>query len=382
MQRPLDTILFAAIMSSAWQYTKRGRLSQTLELADVPVPEPGAGDVVIAIKAVALNPVEEQLAQAPTWLARFMGVASVGTGPLVPCQDFAGTISAVGAGVTEYAAGDDVFGMRFAGDGNGALRTHLCIPASSPFIHRPASLSVVHAAAVPLAYMTVYDALVVHGRLPLRASPGGPRRSVFVQGGSSGTGAAAIQLAKAMGLAVVTSCSTKNVEFVRQLGADEVIDYTREHVPHQALTSPHAPYAVVLDCVGGTDLVDHIDHLILRDPDAPRLGIYVTIVGDKTGRDSMGGSITNYFYPAQALRTLRGKLADVPYLPLKSVLSGPRYACIMLEGTKAKLATAEDVIKVSGPPPIDSTWAYADAKKAFEKLESARARGKIVITLD
>lgn len=127
---------------------------------------------------------------------------------------------------------------------------------------------------------------------------------MLILGGSSGTGSVGIQLAKKMGLRVVTTCSGKNIDFVKSLGADEVIDYTTDDVTTRALHSQYAPYAVVLDCVGGTDLLPHMDHLILDDAKAQELGIYVTIVGDsefntwlsltvETSRDAMGGATTN-----------------------------------------------------------------------------------------
>jgi NADPH:quinone reductase-like Zn-dependent oxidoreductase len=151
------------------------------------------------------------------------------------------------------------------------------------------------AAAIPLVYSTVYGALVETGRLPFNPTPEErDTRSVLILGGSSGSGNVAIQLAKKMGLKVVTSCSGRNVDFVKSQGADEVgllifmddeadeqvIDYTKESVVERALMSPHAPYAVVLDCVGGTDLIPYMDHLVLDDPKSPHLGHYITIVGD------------------------------------------------------------------------------------------------------
>jgi NADPH:quinone reductase-like Zn-dependent oxidoreductase len=156
----------------------------------------------------------------------------------------------------------------------------VAIPASYPFIRKPPSLSWTDAAALPLVYGTVYTALVNYGRLPFDAPADTASRSVLILGGSSGTGSVGIQLAKKMGLKVVATCSGKNVDFVKDLGADEVIDYRSEDVATRALHSQYAPYAVVLDCVGGTELMPHLDHLILDDAQVPELGIYVTIVGD------------------------------------------------------------------------------------------------------
>jgi len=246
-------------------------------------------------------------------------------------------------------------------------------------------LSHSQAAAIPLVYLTVYTALVHYGKLPFDPKPSEVgTRSVLILGGSSGTGSVAIQLAKKMGLKIVATCSEKNKDFVSGLGADEIIDYRNEDVRDQALKSPYAPYAVVLDCVGGTDLLPSLERLILHDPSAPQLGIYVTLVGDKTSRDSMGGTVTNYFYPAQALRVLRGKLHDyVPdWLPFRSWVAGKRYACIMLDNEPKILDTVPAFLESAGQVTIDSTFKFEDAKKAFEKLESSRAVGKVIIEMD
>lgn len=207
--------------------------------------------------------------------------------------------------------------------GNGTLQDYVAIPASYPFIRKPSTLSWTDAAALPLVYATVYTALINYGRLPLDRPAGSPQRSVLILGGSSGTGSVGIQLAKKMGLKVVATCSGANADFVKDLGADEVIDYRTEDVATRVLHSQHAPYAVVLDCVGGTELLPHLDHLILDDPIAPELGIYVTIVGDsestaiheliaETSRDAMGGSATNVS-ATQAIHS-HGRCRDHPLI--------------------------------------------------------------------
>ena len=181
------------------------------------------------------------------------------------------------------------------GIGKGTLQQYLLLDKSAPVARKPPELSFPEAAATPLVYTTVHDALVKWGKLPFDPPPNEVgKRSVLILGGSSGTGHVAIQLGKKMGLRVVTTCSTRNVSFVKSLGADEVsvvryksyvektkvIDYTQEHVPEAALMSPYAPFAVILDCVGGTEMLGHLDYLLLEDRAAPQLGIYITIVGD------------------------------------------------------------------------------------------------------
>lgn len=152
----------------------------------------------------------------------------------------------------------------------------------------------------------------------------------------------------------------------------------------RALTSPYAPYAVVLDCVGGTSLIPHLEHLILDDPASPELGIYVTIVGDKTSRDAMGGAVTNLYAPAQALRTIRGTLHDyIPsWLPGRSWVAGKRYACIRLMPTKEKLESYGWYKEHGGKILIDGVYPFDQAREAYARLESGRAKGKVVLEVD
>lgn len=359
-------------------------MSGTLSETKVTTPEITDEEVLIKIKAAALNPVDEQLAQSGTLLLRFMGanpLPSVDT-PWTPANDFSGIITAAGS-KSNWKVGDEVFGMKPFGplDGRGTLQEYIVGNDTWPMIRKPANLKWTEAAALPLVYMTVHDALVKYGKLPFNPGKEDQERSVLILGGSSGTGSVGIQLAKKMGLKVVTTCSKRNIDFVKSLGADEVIDYTEGKVVPTALNSQYAPYAVVLDCVGGKEVVSHIDTLLLDDPTAPHLGIYVTIVGDKTGRDAMGGATTNYYYPSQALRAFRGRLRDtIPaWVPFKSWVAGKRYECIMLQPTKEIMDSIPEFLKSIDKVIVDSTWDFSDTPRAYEKLESGRAVGKVIV---
>ncbi|BEI81566.1 hypothetical protein CcaverHIS002_0207260 [Cutaneotrichosporon cavernicola] len=360
--------------NTVWEYTRAGRLSSTIAQAARAIPEPGPSELVIQVRAAALNPVDEQLAQSPPSLLSFLGCAIPSPSkPLVPTSDFAGVV--VASKSAAYVVGDEVYGQRFSADGNGFLATYVKVEASAPFVKKPKGLGWTDAAAVPLVYTTVYDALVEWGRLSMEGEEG---LSVLVLGGSSGTGHVAVQMAKKMGCNVVASCSGKNAEMVKSLGADEIIDYTTQNVPQAALMSRYAPYAVVLDCVGGTDLLPDLDNLLLDSPQRPELGIYVTIVGDKTSRDAMGGAATNLYTPAQAVRTVLGRLND--HLPRWTRgWTGRRYACIKLNPSKDKLESYEKFMEEGGKVIVDSVWPFGKAREAYERLESARAKGKVVV---
>lgn len=295
----------------------------------------------------------------------------------MPASDFAGVVRAVGANVTEFEVGDQVHGQRFAADGNGFLCTHVVLPASAPFVKMPPGLGFVDAAAAPMAYTTVYDALTHWGRLPFPS--GGLGYTILVLGGSSGTGSLAVQLSRQMGCTVVATCSTPNVELVRSLGAEDVIDYKTQDVVARARAL--GPYAVILDCVGGTDLIPHLDELLLEDERTPDVGIYVTIVGDNPSRDSFTGAVTNYSNPVQALRTWRGLMQDVipRWVPGRQWVVGKRYACINVNETKEKLRTYQMFLEQGGRVLIDQVFPFGQAREAYARVESGRARGKVVV---
>ncbi|ORY29984.1 hypothetical protein BCR39DRAFT_530449 [Naematelia encephala] len=368
------------VKNEAWQYTTRGRLSTTIQLTQRPYPTYGEEDIVVEIRAAAVNPVEEQIAQLPDLMLRLGGAPPMGT-PFIPSQDFSGVVHAAGL-KSPWKVGDEVCGLKLDLSGEGTLQRYLRVPPSIPVIRKPSSLSFTEAAAMPLVYQTVYTALVSYGRLPFEPSPEDTgKRSVLILGGSSGTGSVAVMMAKQMGCKVVASCSGKNADFVKSLGADEIIDYRTEHVAEKAIASEHAPYAVVFDCVGGKDLIPYLNRLVLSDPKAPKLGIFVTIVGDKTDPDVLGGSVSNLTYPSQVLRHIRGALTDLlpNWLPCKSWIAGKRYACISLDQKTSYLDTIPVFLQRGGKVIIDSTFPFAEAKEAFAKLESSRAVGKVVV---
>lgn len=182
-------------------------------------------------------------AQLPSAYIKKMGLNLPTDKPNVPGSDFSGIIHAAGKR-SQWTAGQEVHGMSMTMDGqydmsrdiakslavgltwpvgNGTLQQYLKIPSSSAISPKPSSMSWTEAAAIPLVYSTVYGVLVEAGRLPFNPKPEErEQRSVLILGGSSGTGNVAIQLAKTMGLRVVTTCSMKNHAFVKELGADEV----------------------------------------------------------------------------------------------------------------------------------------------------------------
>jgi len=173
---------------------------------------------------------------------------------------------------------------------------------------------------------------------------------LVVLGGSSAVGMFVLQLARERGWKVLTTCSSRNTDFAKSMGATSVVDYNTEDVA-QAVRQFNP--AAIIDCVGGTSCIG----LAKR---------YVTIVGDKTGRDSMGGAAIYLWNPKMVIRTVVGKVG-----------LGRSYDCVNLEFRKEWL---EETLSLDRSKIIlDSTWEFDQVVEAFAKLNSGRARGKVVV---
>ncbi|MEB3327642.1 MAG: NAD(P)-dependent alcohol dehydrogenase [Candidatus Sericytochromatia bacterium] len=203
---------------------------EALVLTDLPRPAPGKGEVLLRVHAAAINPVDWKLAGGAF---RFVLPQRF---PLVPGMDVAGTVEAVGKGVTTLRPGDRVHGRL---DGPGACAEY-ALARVEVLVPIPEGMTMAEAAALPLAGMTALQALRDACRLPLANAS----QRVLVVGASGGVGHLGVQLAKAAGATVVGVCSTPNVPLVQRLGADAVLDYTQP-VPYAG----QLPFDVVLDCV-------------------------------------------------------------------------------------------------------------------------------------
>lgn len=209
-------------------------------------------------------------------------------------------------------------------------------------------------------------------RLPPRATDAQEQPTVVVLGGSSGVGQYAVQLGKAAGLRIVATCSASSKQFVRSLGADEIIDYTAGSVLESLrAVRPDEGFVSIVDCVGGTELLDALPSLLTpKSTSFPHGGSYTTIVGDKTDRSTMGGA-----FLLGVDRTMRARqdASDAGTLAY-------RYACILLDMNAEWLddlaaQAAQGALKV----PIDSTFEFERAREAYERLATGRAKGKVVV---
>jgi NADPH:quinone reductase-like Zn-dependent oxidoreductase len=210
------------------------KYKEPLQEADVPEPIVGAHDVLVRVEAAGLNPLDEKIR-----VGEFKQVLPYKL-PLIPGNDVAGTVIRVGVGVRGFKPGDEVY-ARPDQDRIGTFAERIAV-AEGDLALKPASISMREAGSLPLVALTAWQALVERGRVR-------PGQNVLIHAGAGGVGSIAIQLAKHLGASVATTASGSNADFVRELGADTVIDYrTRDF--EQRL----AGYDLVLDSLGGENL--------------------------------------------------------------------------------------------------------------------------------
>ena len=212
---------------------------EVLKSITVEVPKPGIGEILIHVHAASVNPADIMNRQA--------GVFS-GRPPFILGWDVSGTVEATGPGVTIHQPGDEVFGMLPFPHGHGAYAQYAVGPARA-FVPKPDRLDHIQAAAIPLAGLTAWQALVDTARI-------GEGTRVLINGASGGVGHFAVQIAKDRGAHVIGVASTAHIDFVRTLGADEVIDHTTTDF-HQAVDN----LDVVLELIGGDSPAKALDVL-------------------------------------------------------------------------------------------------------------------------
>jgi len=311
---------------------------EVLHVERVPRPVPADDQLLVKVHAASVNPLDWHYMRGEPYVMRM----SAGFGaPADPNMgvDFSGTVEAVGKSVTRFKAGDEVFGGR-----SGALGEYLVVRESRAVALKPANVSHEQAAAVPVAALTALQALREQGNLE-------PGQKVLINGASGGVGTYAVQLAKVMGAEVTGVCSARNAEMVRSLGADRVIDYTKED-----FTTGDTRYDLIVDNIGNHSVSDIVDVL------SPK-GIYV-IVGS-ISNDPWIGPLSSSFraivyapFVDQELKSFLAKMEqkDLEYL-----------AALIRDG---KLVSV-----------IDRRYPLAETAEAIRYLETGRARGKVIVTV-
>ncbi|KAL5121120.1 hypothetical protein ACEQ8H_000971 [Pleosporales sp. CAS-2024a] len=338
-------------------------------LTTSPLPPCGPNHLLVKIHSAAINPVDIQLWGNPVvgWVA---GSKEKGIG-----RDYSGTIVCIGSALQasgKWRIGDAVYGLCNRATGEGTCTQYLCVAPGEPIAKKPRTLSFEQAAGVPLVVLTAFACL---DWLPTASQSPNEKRRVVVAGASGGVGIWCVQLAKKLyDCHVIGICSARNAEFVKDLGADKVIDYGQQDVAKTLLDGRPGgkKYDLYIDCVGGTDMFAHWTELLHS------YGAYITIVGDKTSRVAMGGPATYFTYPSQVLRHIRGYVL------------GPRYANVILYQSSELLEQITAMIdegkfKVVVQDVVKGILSEEDHQNAWEKVKGymveGRVRGKIVVDI-
>jgi NADPH:quinone reductase-like Zn-dependent oxidoreductase len=322
-------------------YTNYGS-PDVLEIRDIKKPVPNDDQILIKVRAASINPLDWHFMEGTPYIMRAMGVGLRKPKDPRLGVDMAGQVEAVGKNVTQFKPGDEVFGGR-----TGAFAEYVCARADRAIVLKPANLTFEQAASVPIAAITALQGLRDKGKIQ-------PGQKVLINGASGGVGTFAVQIAKSFGADVTGVCSTRNLDLVRSLGADHVIDYTKED-----FTKGDQRYDLILDNVGTQPLSGFRRVL---NPN----GIFVMIGG---GGPNDGGLIGPLGRPVKAL--------------LLSPFISQKMGMLMAELNKKDLTTLGDLMQ-SGKvtPVIDRTYPLSKIAEAIRYLEQGHARGKVVITVE
>ena len=210
-----------------------------LKFTEIEKPIPNDDQVLVRVRAASVNPYDWHFIEGTPYIVRLLGVGLRKPKDTRVGVDFAGTVEAIGKNVTQFKPGDEVFGGR-----GGAFAEYVCRRAEGAIALKPASITFEQAASVNIAGITALQALRDKGNVQ-------PGQKVLINGASGGVGTFAVQIAKSFGADVTGVCSTRNVDLVRSLGADHVIDYTKED-----FAKGEQRYDVILDNVPNHSLAE------------------------------------------------------------------------------------------------------------------------------
>ena len=310
--------------------------ADVLQFTDVAKPAPKDNEVLIKVCAASVNPLDLFHMSGAPWNRRIPGLRTPKF-PILGC-DIAGRVEAVGKNVKQFQPGDKVFGVTgFAG---GGFAEYVCAQEEKLAL-KPVNRSFEEAAAVPIAALTALQGLRDKGRIQ-------PGQKVLIDGASGGVGTFAIQIAKSFGVEVTAVCSTRNVDTARSLGADRVIDYTKEDFRQGAQR-----YDLILGANTHHSIFDY--RRLLRED-----GIYVIA----------GGSVSQIF---------KGMLLA----PLLSRMGSKKTRFFIANINQKDLVFLKDLLEAGKVVPvIDRRYPLSDAAQALRYLAEHHAQGKIVLTVE
>jgi NADPH:quinone reductase-like Zn-dependent oxidoreductase/uncharacterized protein YqgC (DUF456 family) len=311
-----------------------------LGIEEVDKPVPNDNQMLIKVRAVSVNPLDWHFMEGTPYIGRPLAFGFLKPDFQRLGVDYAGTVEAVGKNITEFKPGDEVYGNKF-----GAFAEYV-VATDKALALKPANLTFEQAASLPVAAITALQALRDTGKLQ-------PGQKVLINGASGGVGTFAVQIAKTFGAEVTGVCSGRNAELVRSLGADHVIDYTKED-----FTKGAERYDLILDNVGNQPLAG------FRRVLNPK-GMYVMIGGGGVKDDPWFGALVR---------------------PIKSILISKfvsqQMKPMLADMNRKDLTVLADMIQAGKVKPvIDRTYTFSQLPEAMRYLEEGHARGKVVVTV-
>ena len=314
--------------------------SEVLKVMDIAKPVPNDNQVLVRVRAASVNPYDWHFIRGTPYIMR------LGIGLRKPKDtrlgvDFAGTVEGVGKNVTEFKVGDEVWG------GKGGAWAQYVVIAEKGLVKKPDNISFEQAGTLQIAGMTALQGLRKHGNIQ-------PGQRVLINGASGGVGTFAVQIAKALGAHVTGVCSGRNIELVKSLGADEVIDYTKEDFAKRP-----ERYDVFLDNVPNHTLSE------CRQVLTPT-GKYILIGG--------GGPNDGKWL---------GPVGRVIHMVIQKKFQNAPMTMMVAENDKTDMNFLNELMQ-SGKvkPVIDKTYKLSEVPAAIAYLETGRARGKVAIVVD
>ena len=323
-------------MKAIWQ-TKYGP-PDVLQFKEVEKPTPKEDEVLVKVHAASANAYDWHLLSADIFLVRLMGGGLLKPKNTILGADIAGRVEAVGRIVKQFRAGDEVFGDIFA-CGNGGFAEYVSVPESALAL-KPVNLSFEEAAAVPMAAVTALQGLRDQGQIQ-------PGQKVLINGASGGVGTFAVQIAKLFGAEVTAVCSPRNLDQARSIGADHIIDYTKEN-----FTQNGQQYDLIFAANGYHPLSAYKRALTPK-------GIYVMAGGSKA-----------QIFQAMLLASWMSKTG------------GKKMGGVSAKIDQKDLVIIKELLEAGKVVPvIDRRYLLSEAAEALRYLGEGHARGKVVITV-
>jgi NADPH:quinone reductase-like Zn-dependent oxidoreductase len=327
--------LFRRYLFKAIVRTKYGS-PDVLALREIERPNPKDNQVLVKVHAVSVNPLDWHILRGEPFLVRLMGFGFLKPKQQILGADIAGRVEAVDKNATKFKIGDEVFGS-----GMGGFAEYACF-REDKLVLKPAAMTFEQVAAVPVAGITALQALRDHGRLQTG-------QQVLINGASGGVGTFAVQIAKALGAHVTGVCSGRNVEMVRSIGADSVIDYTKEDFWRSGKR-----YDLIVD--------NAAFHSITKPLRALKpTGIYVGVGGSSSTASVLQSLIFN---------------------PIIAKMKGRKVISFIANMNQANLVFMKELLEARKVVPvIDRKYSLSDTPQAIRYVEEGHARGKVIITV-